>query len=170
MRAAICVLVLLAATAACDRDEPADSQPRRDVFDDVRDTTTYVDSATGVRLTSPEARPREFTTVELPPGFPALPRPPESLVVDGRVDPLPSGGTYSSATLVVERGTRQVYDWYRQALRWEGWQIVDQSQLDQIHRLKATKSGEQLDLAVQVHPDYPGSGWTRVVAFVTRRA
>lgn len=172
MRDAVSILVLLAAvaTAACGRDEPADPEPRRVVFDDVGDTTTYVDSATGVRLTSPEARPREFATVELPAEFPALPRPPESLVVDGRVDPLPRGGTYSSATLVVERDTRQVYDWYRQELGEEGWRILDQSQLDQVHRLKATKGGEQLDLAVQVHPDYPGSGWTRVVAFVTRRA
>lgn len=163
------LLVLLLAAAACGRGEPAEPGPRRVVFDDVGDTTTHIDSATGIRLTSPEARPQEFTPIELPSGFPSLPSPAGALVIDARVDRLPSGGSYSSASLVVERDTRQVYDWYREALRQEGWRIVDQSQLDQVHKLRATKLGETLDLAVQVHPDYPGSGWTRVVAFITLR-
>lgn len=158
----------MAAGPACGRDES--SEPERVVFDDVGDTTTYVDSATGVRLTSPEARPREFTVVELPAGFPELPRPSDALVVDARVDPVPSGGTYSSATIVVERDARGVFEWYRRALRDAGWRVFDESQLDQVHRLKGSNGSTTLDLIVQVHPEYPGSGWTRVVAFVLKRA
>jgi hypothetical protein len=64
----VAFLGLIALSGACGRDER--SEPQRVVFDDVGDTTTYIDSATGVRLTSPEARPQEFTVVELPSGFP----------------------------------------------------------------------------------------------------
>ena len=159
---------LLVSSAGCRGEEA--SEPERVVFDDVGDTTTYIDSATGVRLTSPEARPREFTVVELPAGFPEIPRPSDAVVVDARVDPLPSGGTYSTATIAVERETQRVFRWYGQALREAGWQVSDESQLDQVHRLRARRGGAMLDLTVQVHPDYPGSGWTRIMAFVTERA
>jgi hypothetical protein len=167
-RKRVAFLGLIALSGACGRDET--SEPQRVVFDDVGDTTTYVDSATGVRLTSPEARPQEFTVAELPSGFPELPRPEDALVVDARVDAIPSGGSYSSATIVVERESRSVFGWYGQALRDAGWQVSDQSQLDQTHRLEATRGSATLDLVVQVHPDYPGSGWTRVLAFITERA
>lgn len=166
-RSAAALVALTVVGLACGRDER--SEPEQ-LLEDVADTTTYMDSATGVRLTSPEARPHEFTVVELPVGFPELPHPSDALVVDARVDPVPSGGTYSTATIVVESDTRRVFEWYRQALRNAGWRILDESQLDQVHRLKAITGGTTLDLLVQVHPDYPGSGWTRVVAFVLERA
>ena len=102
--------------------------------------------------------------------FPSYPHPSDALVIDARVDPVPGGGTYSSATIVVERDTGRVFDWYRQALRDDGWRVFDESQLNQVRRLKASTGGTTLDLLVQVHPDYPGSGWTRVVAFVLERA
>lgn len=159
---------LIVLGVACRGDE--DAATERVVFDNVRDTTVYVDSATGVRLISPEARPQEFTVVELPAGFPEFPRPPDALVVEARVDPIAGGGTYSTTTIVVERETTGVFEWYRQALRDAGWVVSDESQLGQVHKLKARREDVMLDLVVQVHPEYPGSGWTRIVAFVTQRA
>ncbi len=158
-------ILLGAAAVACGGGEGAESG-RVIVDDQPGDTTTYVDSATGVRLTSPDTRPTEFTVVDLPEGFPAIPRPPGALVIAATRDPLPAGGAYSSVTFVVEGRAKDVFGWYMGELDSDGWGIVRQSQLDQVYKLHARGQVATLDLAVQVHPDYPGSGWTRVLAFV----
>lgn len=166
---AVVAIVVGATAVACGGgEEPAD---RRVVVEhQPGDTMTHVDSATGVRLTSPHARPVEFTVVALPEGFPAVPNPPDALLTAAARDPLPGGGFHSSATLVIERRAKHVFDWYRGELDRDGWRILRQSQLGQVHQLQAGKGGATLDLAVQVHPEYPGSSWTRVLAFVQERS
>jgi hypothetical protein len=160
--------IVLAILAACGREEEPSVEVAPDTAAFLRDTHTYIDSATGVELISPNAAPAEgeFQAVELPEGFPSdFPVPSGGIVVEATSQPLPSGGSYSGITVVEKREAGNVFDWYHGALRESGWRIIS-AERAQPYRIEATKENAKINMVLQPHPEYPASGWTRVVAFV----
>lgn len=150
---------------ACGGGEP----PPEESADTAAGTpTAHFDSATGSRLISPEAAPskEELQPVRPPGGFPEdFPFPAGAAIVDS-ASSAQAGARYTGTTIILQRNAKETFDWYRGHLSRAGWMIGRVDQRGQAHILGARRGSQSLTLIVQVHPEYPGTGWIRILANV----